>query len=100
MCLLQGGKEKKKRKEPEVEMTHSAPLLSVLAQFHVPTDCFIDGQFIYSTVLQHDDAMLSNRSRSPESNTSNRKVQINYFLCARSAARNYSNPQINVLKNT
>ena len=60
----------KKKTEPEVNLVHSPPEYTVLAQFHVPLITIAEGEFGYSeTVTCTEAPPTDKRAGSPDSDT-------------------------------
>ena len=45
-------KKKKKKGEPDVEMTSLPPEYKIITKFHIPTEDFIEGDFLFENVFR------------------------------------------------
>ena len=70
-----GGKDKKKKKgEPEIELTHMPPEYATLATFHIPLDDFLNGEFEFENVFTKASAESGATTPSSETAAAGKKV--------------------------
>ena len=57
-------KDKKKKKEPEIELIRSPPTFTTIATFHITLDHFLDGEFNYQNIFTKGDVPPPSTVRS------------------------------------